>query len=112
MTELEVAEVLPRRSAQAGCDEVIFTIVGAGAERRVPHHHTGKRVLEAGDAIVIDIGGRRGGYSPTSRGWRSSASRRERYLEVHAIVEAACRLGSRPPARARRATRSTRPRAA
>lgn len=43
-------------------DEVSFIIVGSGPNGASPHHETGERVLETGDAVVVDIGGVRRGY--------------------------------------------------
>jgi Xaa-Pro aminopeptidase len=34
-----------------------FTIVGSGPNGAIPHHSPGDRVLQAGDAVVVDIGG-------------------------------------------------------
>jgi Xaa-Pro aminopeptidase len=43
-------------------DEVNFIIVASGPNGASPHHETGDRVLQVGDAVVVDIGGTRGGY--------------------------------------------------
>lgn len=43
-------------------DEVNFIIVASGPNGASPHHETGQRVLQTGDAIVVDIGGTRDGY--------------------------------------------------
>ena len=45
-----------------------FAIVASGPNSASPHHDAGERVIEAGDAIVLDIGGTRASYcSDTSR---------------------------------------------
>ncbi|MCC6617430.1 MAG: aminopeptidase P family protein [Chloroflexi bacterium] len=52
----------------AGHDDAGFAIVASGPNSASPHHTAGSRVIGAGDAIVIDIGGTRDGYaSDTSR---------------------------------------------
>lgn len=43
-------------------DEVNFVIVASGPNGASPHHETGDRVLEDGDAVVVDIGGTLDGY--------------------------------------------------
>ena len=39
-----------------------FTLVASGPNGAFPHHHSGDRLLEDGDAIVIDIGASLKGY--------------------------------------------------
>ena len=43
-------------------DEVAFVIVASGPNAASPHHEPGARRLEAGDAVVVDIGGTVEGY--------------------------------------------------
>jgi Xaa-Pro aminopeptidase len=43
-------------------DEVNFIIVASGPNGASPHHETGDRRLQVGDAVVVDIGGTRAGY--------------------------------------------------
>ena len=61
MTELELADAIKAEFASQGAAPQ-FWIVGGGPNGAFPHHQTGGRKLEEGDAIVIDIGGRKGGY--------------------------------------------------
>ncbi len=52
----------------AGHDTADFAIVASGPNSASPHHGPGDRVLGAGDAVVLDIGGTRDGYcSDTTR---------------------------------------------
>ena len=61
-TEREVAGLLADLLRETGNDEVTFTIVGAGPNGASPHHEpTGREILH-GDALVLDFGGRTGGY--------------------------------------------------
>jgi Xaa-Pro aminopeptidase len=92
-TELEVAEAAAAAFRAAGCQEVMFTIVASGPNGAYPHHHTGSRALEAGDAIVIDIGARLDGYSSDIARMAFVGEPTERYLEVHGTVEAAVQAG-------------------
>jgi D-alanyl-D-alanine dipeptidase len=60
--ELEVASELERLLRGHGHDRVEFTIVGSGPNGASPHHGAGDRIIEAGDAVVLDFGGRASGY--------------------------------------------------
>ncbi len=60
--ELEVAADLERLLRQHGHERVDFTIVGSGPNGASPHHEAGERPIEPGDAVVLDFGGRAGGY--------------------------------------------------
>jgi Xaa-Pro aminopeptidase len=62
ISELDVAAAAAAELRAAGADEVAFTIVASGPNGALPHHHTGRRKLESGDVVVIDLGGRRAGY--------------------------------------------------
>ena len=68
---------------------VTFTIAASGPNGAFPHHHTGQRVLEVGDAVVIDIGASRAGYASDLTRMAFVGEPSDRYREVHAIVEAA-----------------------
>ncbi len=43
-------------------DTAEFIIVASGPNGSSPHHETGSRVIEDGDAVVVDIGGTKDGY--------------------------------------------------
>ncbi len=60
--ESEVAREVALRLVEEGHDEASFQIVASGPNSASPHHGAGDRVIEAGEPIVIDIGGRVGGY--------------------------------------------------
>jgi len=62
-SELDVAEAAAAAFHASGCEEVLFTIVAGGPNGAFPHHHSGRRALDAGDAVVIDIGARLNGYA-------------------------------------------------
>jgi Xaa-Pro aminopeptidase len=61
-TESDVAREVRERLIAEGHDEASFQIVASGPHSASPHHGAGDRVIEAGEPIVIDIGGRVGGY--------------------------------------------------
>jgi Xaa-Pro aminopeptidase len=60
--ELEVAADLERLLRAHGHERVDFTIVGSGPNGASPHHHSGERRSERGDAVVMDFGGVANGY--------------------------------------------------
>lgn len=60
--ELDVAADLDRLLRQHDHDRVDFTIVGSGPNAASPHHGAGDRVIEQGDAVVMDFGGVANGY--------------------------------------------------
>jgi D-alanyl-D-alanine dipeptidase len=60
--ELEVAADVDRLLRANGHDRVDFTIVGSGPNGASPHHEAGERAIERHDAVVLDFGGRAGGY--------------------------------------------------
>jgi len=60
-SEREVARVLDGL-IRTTHDAVSFVIVAAGPNAASPHHEPGERLLERGDAVVVDIGGTLDGY--------------------------------------------------
>jgi Xaa-Pro aminopeptidase len=67
-TEAEVSRQVSELLVAAGHETADFAIVASGPNSASPHHEPGERVIEAGDAVVLDIGGTRAGYcSDTTR---------------------------------------------
>jgi len=67
-TEADVSREIRQRLIDEGHDLAEFAIVGSGPNGASPHHDAGERVIEAGDPVVLDIGGSRAGYvSDTTR---------------------------------------------
>ncbi|MDO4911488.1 MAG: Xaa-Pro peptidase family protein [Corynebacterium sp.] len=56
-TEREVAADIEKLIFESGHTAIDFIIVGSGPNGANPHHDFSDRVLEAGDPVVIDIGG-------------------------------------------------------
>jgi Xaa-Pro aminopeptidase len=88
-TEREVARDFTELTVEEGHDLAWEPIIAAGPNGASPHHEPGDRVIEGGDVVVCDFGGRVGGYfSDVTRSFVvGSASGHQR--EIHAIVEAA-----------------------
>jgi Xaa-Pro aminopeptidase len=61
-TEADVAHEVQARLLEEGHDLGLFAIVGSGPNSASPHHEASDRVIEAGEPIVLDIGGVLGGY--------------------------------------------------
>ena len=67
-TEADVSARIRDLLLAAGHETAEFGIVASGPNAASPHHSPGDRVIERGDAIVLDIGGSLAGYaSDTSR---------------------------------------------
>lgn len=62
VTEAEMAWVAETAFRLDGADKVEFTLVASGPNGAFPHHHSGSRKLQDGDAIIIDIGASLDGY--------------------------------------------------
>lgn len=88
MTEKEVA-ALARDVFAAHGAMPLFGIVGAGSNGAFPHHATGETVLKEGDAVVLDIGARKGDFSSDITRMAAIGAAPDGYAEVHAVVEAA-----------------------
>lgn len=88
MTENEVAAVIRAHFVSEGA-EPQFWIVGAGGNGAFPHHSTSDKVVAEGDAIVIDIGGRKQGMPSDITRMVVVGKEPEGYAEIHAIVERA-----------------------
>jgi Xaa-Pro aminopeptidase len=56
-TEAEVGRDIADAILAEGHTAVNFVIVGSGPNGASPHHHVSDRVIEAGDPVVVDIGG-------------------------------------------------------
>jgi Xaa-Pro aminopeptidase len=68
-TEAEVAANIAKAIVDEGHSDVAFVIVGSGPHGADPHHECSDRVLQAGDIVVVDIGG---SYEP---GYHSDSTR-------------------------------------
>ena len=68
-TEDEVGADIAAAIVEEGHARADFVIVGSGPNGASPHHSLSERVIEAGDVVVIDIGG------PTLEGYNSDSTR-------------------------------------
>lgn len=68
-TEADVADDIAKAIVAEGHSSVAFIIVGSGPHGADPHHEHSDRVLQAGDIVVVDIGG------PYAPGYNSDCTR-------------------------------------
>src|SRR5690606_39926324 len=83
-TEAQVGADIADAIVAEGHTGAAFVIVGSGPNGASPHHDVSDRVIEAGDVVVIDIGG------PLPSGYNSDCTR------TYAV-------GAEPPAAVREA---------
>jgi Xaa-Pro aminopeptidase len=88
MTEHEAAWELEAHLRTHGADKIAFDlIVGSGPGGAEPHHHSGSRVIEAGEPIVLDLGARVNGYnSDLTRTICLGQPKDDRFMEIYSIV--------------------------
>ncbi len=89
--EREVAAALSAHLVAFGHETVSFVIVGSGPNGASPHHEAGDRVIEPGDAVVLDFGGRLSGYASDITRTVAVGESAPQVREVHAVVRAAQR---------------------
>src|SRR5205085_7951812 len=68
-TEAEVGADVAAAILAEGHVGVDFTIIGSGPNGASPHHELSDRIVQAGDVVVVDIGGE------TATGYRSDCTR-------------------------------------
>ena len=96
-TEADVAADIEAALLAEGHARADFVIVASGPNGASPHHTASDRVIEAGDPVVIDIGG------PAASGYNSDSTRTycpgdptdPEFARVHEVVVAAQEAGVR-----------------
>ena len=88
-TEEDVARSLQRHLTETGCESAAFWIVGSGPNGASPHHEPGDRRIGASDTVVLDFGGRAGGYCSDLTRTVSVGEPPGEAKEVHSIVQEA-----------------------
>lgn len=74
-------------SFEASGAQPLFGIVGAGANGAMPHYMAGAANLQAGDPVVMDIGGRKHGYCSDITRVASMGAPHPDLIKIHSIVE-------------------------
>lgn len=94
-TEADVAREVEERLRAEGHELAEFSIVGSGPNSASPHHQASERVIQAGEPIVLDIGGTLAGYgSDITRtlwvtGGEPANGPDEAFLHLFAVLRAA-----------------------
>jgi Xaa-Pro aminopeptidase len=94
-TEADVATEVRERLLAEGHELAEFSIVGSGPNSASPHHQASERVIQAGEPIVLDIGGMLGGYGSdiTRTLWVTGGDRAkgpdEAFLHLFAVLRSA-----------------------
>ena len=92
-TEREVARDFQEMTVAAGHEVAWAAIIASGPNGASPHHEPGDRVIEVGDLVVCDFGGRVGGYFSDVTRTFVVGEATARHTEVHALVVAANEAG-------------------
>lgn len=98
-TEREVGAAIEAAIREEGMTHAEFVIVGSGPNGADPHHEVSDRVVEAGDIVVVDIGG------PLPSGYHSDSTRTYAMGEPDPAVAADYAVLQDAQAAARRAVR-------
>lgn len=87
-TEREVGADIAQAIITEGHETVDFVIVASGPNGASPHHEVSDRVIEAGDPVVVDIGGTTpGGYcSDSTRNYVAGGTVDPAYDELYAVL--------------------------
>lgn len=90
-TEAEVSAEIGRRLRAEGHQKVNFAIVGSGPNSASPHHEPGRRVIQAGEAVVCDFGGTMDGYCSdiTRTFWTGAAEPPAEFRDLYAVLQRA-----------------------
>lgn len=89
-SEAEVGRDIAEAILAAGHDTVDFVIVASGPNGASPHHDVSDRRLQAGDAVVVDLGGTMpSGYCSDSTRMYALGDPGAEYRERYAVLMAA-----------------------
>ncbi|SER66924.1 Xaa-Pro aminopeptidase [Propionibacterium cyclohexanicum] len=94
-TESEVGDDIARAIVEEGHERPDFVIVASGPNGASPHHEQSKRVINAGEPVVIDIGGPApsGYFSDSTRTYCIGEPADRDFATVHALVRKAQQAG-------------------
>jgi Xaa-Pro aminopeptidase len=86
-TEAAVATEIRVLLRSAGHDQADWAIVASGPNAASPHHEPGERLIEAGDAIVLDIGGTADGYASDTTRTAFVGLPPEEFQDLYAVLQ-------------------------
>ena len=92
-SERSLSEQVAAMTVEEGSDIATFRIVASGPNGASPHHEPTDRIVQPGDSVVVDFGGKVGGYcSDTTRTFHVGEPTAE-YREVYEVVRRAQQAG-------------------
>jgi Xaa-Pro aminopeptidase len=91
-SERQIARELDA-AIRAEHDETLFVIVGSGPNSASPHHVPGDRVIQPGDPVVVDIGGRLDGYGSDTTRTVVVGEPPPGFVELYEVLQTAQRAG-------------------
>lgn len=90
ITEIELAGILEYHFTRHSIQKPAFgSIVAFGENSAIPHHLPSKRRLRSGDIILIDFGGKFGGYSSDTTRTCAFEGLSDKMRNVYAVVKEA-----------------------
>jgi Xaa-Pro aminopeptidase len=97
-SESDVAREVRERLVDEGHELASFWTVAAGENSAAPHHSDSDRRIRAGEPVVLDIGGRLGGYCSdiTRTLWvrgEDGSGPDDEFVRIHGVVERANQAG-------------------
>ena len=88
-SEAELSRLVADMTVEEGHQVATFSIVASGPNGASPHHEASDRVIEDGDAVVVDFGGKLDGYcSDTTRTFHVGEPAPE-YRAIFTVLEEA-----------------------
>ena len=93
-TEVEMARMVTQMTLEEDHDQALFWIVASGPNSASPHHEPGDRVIQSGDVVVVDFGGKHRGYSSDCTRTFVVGAPDPEQSEVHRVVHEAHRAAT------------------
>ena len=89
LREAQVGWEIERRLREEGAEPAFSPIVAAGNNSSRPHHRPGEYLIQAGEPIIIDMGGRLSGYCADLTRTVVLGEPSERFREIYTLVRRA-----------------------
>ena len=90
-TEREISRIVSDLVLASGHESVSFAIVAAGRNGASPHHEASDQIIQPGDAVVVDFGGRVRGYGSDTTRMYCVGESPGGFDEAYAVLERAQR---------------------
>lgn len=92
-SERALAHDIAAMTVEEGHQLATFTIVASGPNAASPHHEPGDRIIDRGDTVVLDFGGRWHGYGSDTTRTFVVGEPAEEIAAAHAVLREAQRRG-------------------